>query len=158
MKHFNCKLLAMASVFVFNSSIVDAQDKKGQLDACLDAGFSKLISAQSRDLLSPQYRVVCQYLEIKKRKRNDSFTYHAPDGFLIEDARITIVAKTSRSSVGELKYGKHRATINLQCHGDAENVENHSGVGINIVGRLVYQPTLEDTKAIASTCLNQILK
>lgn len=158
MKAFICKFLTAAVLLTLGNSIAGAQDQKAQLAACLDAGFAKLIADKSQDFSSPQYRVVCQHMDITRRKRDDTFTYEAPIGFLIKGARFTIVAKSDRTSTGELVFQGHRATISLQCHGDANNVENHFGVGGNIVGRLIYQPTLEDTKAIAGSCLNEALQ
>lgn len=157
MKAFICKFL-IAAVLTLGNSVAGAQDQKAQLAACLDTGFAKLVDAKSQDFSSPQYRVVCQHRDINRRKRNDTFTYEAPAGFRIDGARFTVVVKSVRTSIGELVVQGQRATISLQCHGDEKNVENHFGVGGNVVGRLVYQPTLEDTKAIAGTCLNKALQ
>lgn len=158
MKNPFYKALVAASIFTLGNSIAEAQDQKVLLATCLDAGFENLIAAKSLDFSSPQYRVVCQHRDIERRERNDTYTYEVPAGYRIDGARFSVVVKSTRTSVGELVSQGQRATISLQCHGDADHVENHFGVGGNIVGRLVYQPTLEDTKKIAGACLDQALR
>jgi hypothetical protein len=102
--------------------------------------------------------IVCQYQDVDKRKRNETFNYDPPAGFQIGGARLKVVKKTPHASFGELKFQGQRATINLQCEGRAENPTYHDSIGVNIVGNLIYQTTIEDAKGIAGTCLDQILQ
>jgi hypothetical protein len=151
------KNLAAVTMFALSLTVAGAQDQKTQIAACIDAGFTELISIQSKEFTSTQYNLLCQYRDINKRKRSNTFTYEPPDGFQIGNARLKVIMKTPQASFGDLKFQGQRATINLQCRGREDHVTVHESIAVNIVGHLIYQTTAEDAKSIASSCLDKIL-
>jgi hypothetical protein len=151
------KTLAAVGMFAMGISVTVAQDQKTQIAACIDNGFDGLISAQSQEFSSTQYMIKCQYSDINKRKRNETFTYEPPTGFQIGSARLKVVMKTPHTSFGDLKFQGQRATVSLQCQGREDMVSVGTFISVNIVGQLIYQTTAEDAKSIASSCLDKIL-
>lgn len=143
---------------VLGHSIAAAQDQKATLLSCIDSGFSELISAQKREFSSQQFYIVCQYRDVKRRERNETFSYSPPDGFRIISVDVNVISKTAQASVVGLTFNGLRATVNLQCQGrpDADHV--HDGVAVKLAGKLEYQPTIDDLKSIAGPCLDQLSK
>ncbi|MCR9136658.1 MAG: hypothetical protein NXI27_11720 [Alphaproteobacteria bacterium] len=64
--------------------------------------------------------------------------------------------KSSRSSIHDLAFQAQRATVNLRCKGRPEAEDVHDAVGVKLVGRPEYLPTVDDTKKIAIMCVKQI--
>lgn len=165
MKALCCKILTPALIFAASQPIAEAQDRKAQFEACIDTGFANLVSDRSKDFSSPQYTVVCDPGEVvdappgcKKHDRDEVFTYEAPAGFRIEEARFKIAAQTARTNIGDLTRDGARASINLQCRARECGDKGHVWVSGQIVGHLVYQATAADAKTIAGGCLDQILQ
>lgn len=146
--------IVTSTTLALGHSIVAAQDQKATFLSCIDGGFSKLISAQNREFSSQQFYIVCQYRDVKKRERNETFSYYPPEGFKIVSVDVDVVSNTAQASVGDLTFNGQRAKINLQCQGrpDADHV--HDGVAVKLFGGLEYQPTVNDLKDIAVTCLD----
>ncbi len=158
MKTLICKIVLAVSTLALSNLAAGAQGQKAQLAACVDTGFINLASAQSKEFSSPQYSIVCQYRDVNRRKRNENFTYQAPEGFQIGSARFNVVMKTTQTSIGDLSFHGRQASMNLQCRGREKKPVVHDMVAVNIVGHLVYQPTVEDAKDIAGKCFDQILR
>lgn len=153
-------------VFILFSGAASAQSQKEQLKACVDKGFSDLIAQRSQNFTSPEYRVTCPQGDIvgipprcRKHDRNNVFTYEAPSGFRIAGPSFNISSQTARTSISrQLSSDGVRASIGLQCGGHGCDGKGSVWIAGNIVGRLAYQPTAEDAKAITDRCLDQILQ
>lgn len=143
-----------------------AQSQKEQLKACVDKGFADLIAQKSKNFSSPEYRVTCPQGDIvgfpprcRKHDRNNTFIYEAPSGFRVQSPSFNISSQTARTSISRaLSSDGVRASIGLQCGGHGCDGKGSVWIAGNIVGRLAYQTTADDAKAITDRCLDQILK
>jgi len=164
MKFTAHRALMAALMLVTSQTSVFAQSQKEQLAACIDAGFADVIAARSQNFSSPEYRVTCpqgdivDFVRCRKHNRNQTFTYEATAGFLIDGARFNTTSQTARTSVGNISSQGTKTSIGLQCGGHGCDGKGSVWVAGNIVGRLVYQPTAADAKSITDTCLDQILQ
>lgn len=155
MKALICSLIAVASILAFSDSLSAEEDNGVALSSCIDAGFSDLMSERSSDFESPQFYIVCQYRDVDKREKNETFTYFPPAGFKIISADVNVVSITAQASVHDLAFEEQRATVNLRCKGRPEADHVHDAVAVKLVGKLEYRPTLDDTKNIGKACLRQ---
>lgn len=141
-----------------------AEDEKVLLSSCIDSQLEKLTSAQSREFTSPQFRVVCYRGEVvdnpprcKRDDKDETFTFEAPVGYQIYEAEFNLVSKTFRSEVGTFESSENSASISLHCRAGCDD-SAHVGVGGNIVGYLIYQPSALDAKNAALECLGQVIE
>ncbi|MDA4847021.1 hypothetical protein [Hoeflea poritis] len=156
---------ASAVLLLFNGAALAAADKTAQFEACIDAALEDLVSTRSEVFTSPQYRLMCNpgrkfdgsiAADCKKQERTRSYTYDAGPGFRIDGAQFQVAVQTDRTSFSEVVAEGPRAKIDLECYSECGD-KGHMILAGNLTGRLVYVPTIEDGKTIASTCLKQIL-
>ena len=152
-------LTAVTGLVLCGSAV--AKEQKQQFEACLDAAYAELIAARSEAFLSPQFRLMCDpgrkfdgsvAADCKKQERTRSFTYEARPGFRIDEPRFKVSLQTNRTGFGDIDSDGRRARIDLECFAECGD-KGHMALAGNLVGQLIYEPTVADSKAIAVTCL-----
>ena len=142
-----------------------AQAGPDPLDACIEDGFSELISENSRTFKSAQYGLVCDISQIDadskqcvRDEKADVFSFVAPVGFTIDEARFKPIMKSVYATISAVQVEDTLATISLSCTGRPCEISGHEMVRGSIVGKLLYVPTVDDAKAIARHCVTENTK
>jgi hypothetical protein len=138
-------------------------DVKQKIAACQKTKTEELIAANAKSFTSPEYGLTCTpgtntWGGCHRDLQTGTFQYSPPKNYVIESAEWKAWSQTERTSVGQLSFNANGASIPLACDGHGCGGQGNVWVKGNILGRLRYQPTVEDTKAIMDVCLDEVLK